>query len=241
MSSFVIAGYGVELTPRLPINVAHLDDGTLLFGTTMAEAVRTGRAPAVAVKAGTPPQGSLERRAGDPLVTYSCGTAGATEISLGHGVDDHADFFDASVVAERPACWTIVAADHEIQWPPSFTLSSDGTRRQRSSYQLAYTTKDGAKDQLVSIHGPFADAELPPPPALVGPGMKLVADGGVPDTYIIWFELWYEHHSVPWKQIVYYVPFGSETTFMLRAQVTTANADAMFAATDVIAQTLRAF
>jgi hypothetical protein len=232
----IIAGHGVELTLQLPTQAAQLENGTLLFGPTVEDARRGAPIRNVAVKAGTAPDGPLEARPDGELIIFRCATPGATEISLGRGVSSYSDFFTAHV-APQPDGWMILAEDHEAYWPPGFTLAARAIRRERSSYELHF---GDATDQMVTVHGPFAPAETPPVPSLAAPGMTMVDSGELPDSYILWFELWYEHAGEPWKQIVYYVPADEDIVYLVRAQARTAAAAGVFAAADMMAQSLRA-
>lgn len=60
--SLTIAGFGVEAKPKLPVGVAHLDDGALLFAPMNAELAKAapGREPPPEAREGVPIDGDAQ-------------------------------------------------------------------------------------------------------------------------------------------------------------------------------------
>jgi hypothetical protein len=241
--SIVIAGYGVEASPRLPAGVAHLENGTLIFGPLSAsEAPAQGGLKNVLLKPGQAPAGPLEKRLvpGSPIVTYSSGQQGTTFLALGEGMDGFGSVLERFRTADSSAQWTIISDDHEIRWPARFTLRANGDVSPRSwPYELGL---DGSVENLIYLQGPLTGAkQTPAPEQLVAPGMETVGQGDLKGTVssVIWFELAYEHGGAQWRQRVYYVPIDSESVYLLRAQGTSEVASRMFKAADLVATSFR--
>lgn len=240
--SLSIAGYGVEVSPRLPVGVAHLEDGTLIFGPMNATEVPAQGLKNVLLKPGKPPTAAFEKRLapGTPLVTYSSGEEGTTLLALGNGMDGYESVLERFRTADYPAQWAIITDDHEIRWPTRFTLRADGDLTPRSwPYELAL---DGSDQNLLYLQGPLTGAkQIPAPEQLIAPGMEMVGQGDLKGTVksVIWFELAYEHGGAQWRQRFYYLPIDSESVYLLRAQGTADVADKMFKAGDLVATSFR--
>jgi hypothetical protein len=242
----VIAGYGVEVALRLPVGVAHLEDGTLIFGPMNAAVAKAQAAQGglknVLLKPGKAPTGAIENRPipGSPIVTYSSGQEGTTQLALGNGMDSYEAVLEGFRAADHPAQWTLVTDDHEIRWPARFTLRADGDLNPRSwPYEFGL---DGSADNLLYLQGPLRGPEqIPHPEQLVAPDMEMVGQGDVKGTVmsVIWFEVAYEHGGAEWRQRFYYIPIDSESIYLLRAQGTEALIDKMFDAADLIATSFR--
>ena len=244
--SLVIAGYGVEAKPKLPVGVAHLEDGTLIFGpmnyTDGKAQAAEGGLKNVLLKPGKAPTGVLKKRAipGSPLLAYSTGQEGTTLLALGWGMENYAPVLEEIHTADHPAQWTIITDDHEIRWPSKFTLRADGDLSPRSwPYEFGL---DGSGGNLLHLQGPLTGPEqIPPPERLIAPGMEMVGQGDVKGTVnaVIWIELAYEHRGAKWRQRFYYIPVDSESVYLLRAQGTNDVTAKMFQAADLIATSFR--
>lgn len=244
--SLVIAGYGVEAKPKLPAGVAHLEDSTLIFGPMNAAPAKAQAAQGglknVLLKPGKAPRGVLEKRPipGSPIVTYSTGQEGTTQLALGNGMDSYEAVLEGFRATDGPAQWTIVTDDHEIRWPAKLTLRADGDLNPGSwPYEFGL---DGSAENLLYLQGPLTGPEqIPPPARLIAPGMEMVGQGDVKGTVnaVIWIELAYEHGGAKWKKRFYYIPIDSESVYLLRAQVTEAVSAKMFEAADLIATSFR--
>jgi hypothetical protein len=241
--SLLIAGYGIEATPRLPAGIAQMEDGTLLFGPmNVAEAKKTGQLNNILIKPGKPPKGALEKRARSDanIVVYSTAEEGATQVALGIGMEGYDAVLSGLRTAPHPAQWTLITDDYEIRWPAKFTIRVDGDLNPRSwPYELGL---DGSSENLLFLQGPLTGPEqIPPPERLVAPNQEMVDQGSLKGTVntVIWIELTYEHGGSRWRQRFYYIPRDSESVYLLRVQGTADVAEKMFAAADLMATSFR--
>ncbi|MEZ4237605.1 MAG: hypothetical protein R3F59_15945 [Myxococcota bacterium] len=237
--SLVIAGYGVEATPRLPVGVAHLEDDTLIFGPMNAAQAEQGGVRNALLRPGDAPTAAIEKRPGTPVVTYSSDQPGTTVLALGNGMDSYEAVLTGFRAADQPPQWTLVTDGYEIRWPTRFTLRADGDPNPRSwPYEFGL---DGSAENLVFLQGPLTGAQVPTPKALVAPGMERVGEGEVEgaNASIPWFELAYEHGGAKWKQRFYYIPFDAGSTYLLRAQGTDGAMAVITEGADLIATSFR--
>jgi hypothetical protein len=245
--SLLIAGFGVEVRPKLPAGIAQLADQTLIFGPlgpAHAEQQRqaTGRIQNVLIKPGAPPTAPLEKRPlpNSELLMYSSGQAGTTELALGVEMTSYSTVLDEVATAAHPAGWRLLTDNHKIPWPAGFTLRVDGDLDPRSyPYELGL---GGSRDNMLTLQGPLTGPkQIPHPEQLIAPYQRLVGQGSLEGTVntVIWIDLAYEHGGASWRQRCYYLPLDTESVYLLRAQGTQDVADAMFAAADAIASEFR--
>jgi hypothetical protein len=238
----VIAGYGIELSPRQPVGVTHLEDGSLIFGPlNVAEAKARGHGTIdnVLVRPGESPTGVFEKNTSGGLVTYSTNQRGTTQLVLGNGMDRFDTLIDGFVAADHPAHWTINAVDHALQWPADFTLRAHGQRQGRvAPYELAHR---GAIEKLLILQGALTRAEVPAIDQLAAPGQAVTARGQVGGTCdtVMWIELGYQYEGVGWRQRHYYVPMGRDATYLITAQAPSDSALPMFIGANVVATSLQ--
>lgn len=235
--SLVVAGHGVAITPRLPVGVAHLADGTLIVGP-MRLGVAASQLRNALVRPGKPPR-VIAKQASGPLVTFGDDHAETTKLVLGNDITELAPLIDRIELADRVAAWALVAPDHEFLWPAELTLRCDGDLNPRSwPYELSH---EGTSDRLLFLQGPFSGKAIPRPDRLIAPNMALVDQGALPGTVaaVLWFELAYQHEGVEWFQRLYYLPLTSEAIYLMRAQAPRAHAPVMIAAADLVATTFR--
>jgi hypothetical protein len=241
--SLRIAGFGVEVRPKLPAGIAQLADQTLIFGPVNPEHAQeqvqaTGRIQNVLIKPGAAPTAPLEKRTqpGTPLIVYSSGQAGTTQLALGVEMESYGTVLHEIATAAHPAEWRLIADDHEIPWPAGYTLRAGPEVHPRStSYELAL---GGSGENLLTVQGPLTGRQVPTPEQLVAPYQTVVGQGSLGDN-VMWIELAYEHGGSNWRQRFYYLPHAPETVYMLCAQGKQDVADAMFVAADAIASAFR--
>jgi hypothetical protein len=245
--SLLIAGFGVEVRPKLPAGIAQLADRTLIFGPinpTQAQQQRqaTGRIQNVLIKPGAAPTAPLEKRPipNSELLMYSSGEPGTTQLALGVEMTSYATVLDEVTTATHPAGWRLLTDNHEIPWPAGYTLRVDGDLDPRSvPYELGLA---GASDCMLTLQGPLkGPKQIPQPEQLIAPYQTLVGRGSLDGTVntVIWIELAYEHGGSSWRQRCYYLPLDTESVYLLRAQGTQDVADAMFVAADAVAAAFR--
>ncbi len=239
--SLIVAGYGIEAIPRLPVGVASLEDGTLIFGPVDAAAAQAQANGAgiknVLIKPGRAPGGAVDKRPfpGTELVTLWSGEKGTTMLVLGAGMADYEPVLEAFRTADRPAAWSIVTDDHEIRWPMGFTLRVGSDVKAGSwPYELGL---DGSTENLLFLQGPLTGAQIPPPEYFAAPGMQQVGQGVLKGTVasVRWIELAYQEDGAAWRQRSYYLPVDSESVYLLRVQGKTDVTGKMFEAADLVA------
>jgi len=239
--SLKIAGYGIEMKPRLPATAAHLIDGMIIFGPyDLATARASGEVKNVLVRPGTPPQG-LTRHAlsENSIVTYSSTQRGSTQLVLGNGMRDFDPVLESVEVADHPAQWRIICDDHEIVWPATMVLRVDGNLANRTGpYELAL---DGSLDQVITFHGPLIGERIPRPESLLSPGQSWGESGtldGVVSS-VRWFTVGHTLGDSATLSRFYFVPLDRDAIYLVRAQATHETAPAMFGAAEFIARSLR--
>lgn len=218
--SLLVVGYGIEAKPRLPVGVAHLEDGTLIFGPVDA-AQANAQASAGGIK----------------NVLLKPGPAGGrAQMALGKGMETYDAVLEQIAAADHPPHWAIATDDYVIRWPARLTLRADGDPKR--PFELAL---GGTAAEFLCMQGRFTGPDqIPRPEQLVGPGMEMVGQGDVKGAdSVIWFELGYEHRGASWRQRFYYLPFGSDSIYVLRAQATEPARDKMIDAADSIAGSFR--
>jgi len=239
--SLKIAGFGIEMTPRLPATAAHLIDGMIIFGPyDLASARAQGEIKNVLVRPGSPPM-ALARHAlsENSIVTYSSAQRGSTQLVLGNGMRDYEPVLETVTVADHPAQWRIICDDHEIVWPATMTLRVDGNLANRQGpYELAL---DGSLDKVITFHGPFIGERIPRPESLLSPGQTWGESGSLDGQIapVKWFTVGHTLGDVATLSRFYYVPLDRDAIYLVRAQATNDTAPAMFGAADFIARSLR--
>ena len=231
--SLVVAGYGVEARPQLPVSVGCLIDGSLIFGPLERGAAAVKN---VLLKPGRAPTGAFTRHPMGNIVTYSTGQRGSTQLVLGVDMPTYEPVLTEFHVADHPAHWSIITDDHSIQWPGMASLYAHGVVDGRGSpYQLSL----GA-GKLITPVGPFATLALPQREALAAPGQRLVREdslAGATDR-VTFIELAYEHENVPWLQRYYSVPMV-QSYYLVQAQAPVLAGSAVFEAADLVAASMR--
>jgi len=240
--TLTIAGFGIEVKPRLPATAAHLVDGMIVFGPYDIAAARAlGEIKNVLVRPGSPPMGLLARHAlsENSIVTYSSAQRGSTQLVLGTGMRDYDPVFESVKIADHPAQWRIITDDHEIVWPATMVLRVDGNLANRTGpYELAL---DGSMDHVITFHGPFIGDRIPRPEHLLSPGQTWGESGsfdGVVKT-VRWFTVGHTLGDVASLLRFYFVPLDRDAIYLLRAQATDDTAPALFGAADFVARSLR--
>lgn len=235
--NLVVAGYGVEAKPNMPVGVAHLANGALIFGPLAREGVVRN----VALMPKKRPTRPLERRIDDRtgVGIYSSGEVGTTFLALGVGMTDYEPVLSTFRTAEHSAGWRLVTDDHEIRWPARFTLRADGDPDPRRwPYELAL---DGSRDHILFLYGPLRGSRVPVAEHFVGAGMSIVLRGEIAGVVaaVPYIELAYERAGQAWRQRVYWLPLDAHTTYLMRAQATAENRDTMFGGADKVARSFR--
>lgn len=241
-----IAGYGIEARPKLPVNVAHLEKGTLIFGPSVGEAkARAAHGQELQnlfVSPGNPPRGPLAKRRlpGTELSIYSTGEEGTTSLALGRGQESYDSILDDLRTAPHPAHWTLLMRDHAIQWPAGFSLFSKGDQRPGGwPYEL---TLGGSADEFLRLVGPYGSAKgIPAPERFIAPGMEMIEEGDLDGTVntVCYFTLAYEHDGEPWRQFIFYLPLDEDSVYVLRSQARLERHDRVFEASVMVAATFR--
>jgi hypothetical protein len=239
--SMTIAGFGVEVRPKLPAAAAHLADGTLVFGPYDVAAARAlGPLKNVLIRPGTPPIGLLAKHAmsASSIVTYSTAQRGTTQLVLGTGMHDYDDVLETVKTAPHDAQWRIITDDHEIVWPATLLLRVDGNLSTRSGYELAL---DGSTDKVITFHGPYIGERIPRPEQLLSPGQSWGESGSFDGTVkaVKWFTVGHTLDGIASLQRYYFVHLDSTAVYLVRAQTTADSAPAMFGAADFVARSLR--
>lgn len=220
--SLLIAGYGVEAKPGLPISVEHLEQGPLIFGPIGPADPKVGQGGAILMPGGAP-TGVLERRPDptampDPAMIFSSGQAGTTELHLMPGMESYEPFLTTFRIADRPPQWTVVTDDYEIRWPANFTLRATGDL---SPHPLEFGLAQ-ASDDIITLPGVFtSQAHAAFRDRLVVEfGLKMVNRGEVRGTVgpVVWFEYSGEHDGKAFGQRIYSIPIDDDSFYLLRAQ-----------------------
>jgi len=231
--SLIVAGYGVEAKPNMPVGVSHLANGVLIFGPI----TRSAEVRNVALVPKRSPTAPVERRADDRLGgdIYSSGENDTTYLALGVGMTAYEPVLETFRTAGRSAGWRLVTGDYEVRWPARFTLRADGnTDPRRWPFELSL---DGSRDHFLYLHGPFDGARIPTVEQLVAPEMTIVLRGVVGTAPFI--ELAYERAGQAWRQRNYWLRLDDRTAYVMRAQSTLEMRDAMFGGSDYVARSFR--
>ncbi|MDB4955423.1 MAG: hypothetical protein JWO36_2992 [Myxococcales bacterium] len=231
--TLVVAGYGVEAKPKLPVAVGSLVDGSLIFGPFERQ---TANVKNVLVKPGLPPTGTFARHPIGNIVTYSTGQRGSTQVVLGVDMPTYDPVLDDFRAADHPAHWSIITDDHSIRWPAMATLHAHGVLEPRGApYQLSL-----GEHKLIIPVGPFTKSTLPKPEHLIAPQQRFARQGGFDGAIdsVTFVELAYEHATMEWLQRYYFVPLG-KIVYLLQAQAPRATATAVFVAADLVATSMR--
>ena len=239
-----ITGFGVTMTPTLPIAVAHLDNGTLIFGSHVKAAVqlRDGDLKNVIVKPGEKPTGVFKKftMSEQPLmIGYSTGQAATTQLALAPGMSSYDALITDVRTVDSPAEWTIITNDFTIRWPAMFTLRGNGVLAPGSrSFELGWY---GWTESMMWLQGPLTGAEIPTPESLAAPGMLVSARGDEVGTVnnVTWVEYAYQHDNVLWRQRTYWIPHHANTIYVLRAQSRVSEMAKVFPAATLVAISFR--
>ena len=232
-----ITGHGVSVTPHLPATIAHLADGTILVGPLDMVAARASGelVKTIAINAGTPPSGPLERRAMSEgsIVTYSSAERGTTQLVLSVGMHGHDELLASVSVLPAAAAWRIVTDHHELVWPAGLTLRATGNRgAEHGPYELS-----ASSTEIVNIYGPLGGEHIPAPEDLNAVGQQRIDAGSLPG--VVKPVKHYTFEGDATAQRYYYVPLDQTAIMLVRVRTATAVAAQTFALGDQIAQTLR--
>lgn len=238
--SLDITGFGVTMKPTLPIGVAHLDNGTLIFGSHVKAAVqlRDDDLQNVIVKPGEKPTGVFKKftMSEQPLmIGYSTGQAATTQFALAPGMSGYEALIADVRTNDSPAEWAIVTNDYTIRWPAMFTLRGDGVLAPGSHpFELGWF---GWIESMMWLQGPLTGAEIPTPESLAAPGITVSARGDEVGTVknVTWVEYAYQHNDVLWRQRTYWIPFQGDTVYLLRAQSRASDMAKVFPAATLVA------
>lgn len=238
MFTLGIAGYGIEAHVRLPTGAAHLVDGTLVFGPLDVAAAKAQNAVRnVLVKPGTPPRGTLERRAigHNSIVTYSTAERGTTQLVLGTGMTDHRDVLEAVRVADHPAQWRIVTDQIELAWPAKLSLRATGDlTSELGPFHLAL---EGSTLDVISLHGPLSGSQIPTAEQLAS-GHQVRIDAGTLDGAVRAIKH-YTFEGDATAERCYLVPLDAQAIYLVRARCTIDKATPLLAAADAVCASLR--
>lgn len=230
-------GHGISVDPMLPATIAHLSDGTIIVGPFDMTAARASnqRVKTIAIHAGTPPSGALERRAmsDTSIVTYSTAERGTTQLVCGVGVADYRELLASVAVLSPAAEWRLVADTHELVWPAGLTVRATGDHAaEHGPYELY-----GSTTEIVNLYGPLTGDSIPAPEVLNAVGQQRVDTGALPG--VVRTVKHYTFEGETTVQRYYYVPLDANAVMLVRARTSVAAAPALFALADIVAQTLR--
>jgi len=236
--SLVVAGHGIETTPRLPIAAAHLGDGTLVFGPyDLAEARAKDAVRNVLIRPGAAPAGPLERRAisDNSIVTYSTAQRGTTQLVLGTGMRDHTEVLEAIGIANQPPLWRIITDQIDCWWPAGFSLRASGdTASEHGPFHLAY---EGSAHDVIHLFGPLVGDKIPAPEQLSGNGGHRI-DAGQLDGVVRTIKH-YTFEGDALAQRYYFVALDAAAIYLVRARATIDRAAAVFKAADTVCASLK--
>lgn len=232
-----ITGHGIRIQPILPATIAHLADSTIVVGPFDMVAARASSevVKTVAIHAGTPPAGELERRAMSDasIVTYSTAERGTTQLVCGVGVTNYRELLTSVSVLPPAAEWRIVTDNHELVWPAGLTVRATGDRRaEHGPYELY-----ASKTEVVNVYGPLIGDRIPAPEVLNAIGQQRIDAGSLPG--VVKTVKHYTFEGDATAQRYYYVPLDATAVMLVRARTSVAAATELFAMADVVAQTLR--
>ncbi|MDX2091485.1 MAG: hypothetical protein SFX73_26730 [Kofleriaceae bacterium] len=236
--SLAITGYGIEATPRLPATIAHLADGTLVFGPYDAVSARaSGEIKNVLIRPGTPPTGVMEPRAisGNSIVTYSTAQRGSTQLVLGTGMQTYEGVLETFRAMPHGGGWRLVADNHEIVWPAGLMLRGTGNLSDENGpYELAL---DGSRTNLINLYGPLGGDKIPAPEQLNAAGQTRIDADSIPGAVKPVKHYTFEGDAT--VQRYYYAHLDASVIYLIRARATTEAAKTVLAAADAITRSLR--
>lgn len=236
--SLAITGYGIESVPRLPATIAHLADGTLVFGPYDAVSARaSGEIKNVLIRPGTPPTGVLEPRAisENSIITYSTAQRGSTQLVLGPGMQSYESVLESFRAMPHGGEWRLVADNHEIIWPAGLMLRGTGSLAdEHGPYELVL---DGNKTNVINLYGPLSGDKIPAPEQLNAVGQTRIDADSMPGAVKPVKHYTFEGDAT--AQRYYYVHLDAAVIYLVRARATTEAAKTLFAAADAVARSLR--
>jgi len=236
--TLAITGHGIEAVPVLPATVAHLADGTLVFGPfDAASAKAAGNVKNVLIRRGTPPTGTLERRAisENSIVTYSTAQRGSTQLVLGTGMQSYEEVLASFHTTPHGGDWRLATDNHEIIWPAGLTLRETGNlAAEHGPYELLL---DGSPTNVINFYGPLAGDRIPSPEQLNATGQTRIDADSLPGTVKPVKHYTFEGDAS--AQRYYYAHLDTAVIYLVRARASLDAAKAVFAAADAIASSLR--
>lgn len=234
--SLAVAGHGIECRPRLPCSAAHLADGSLVFGPfDPAGARASGPIKTALIKPGTPPSGTLEKRAisANSIVTYSTAQRGSTQLVLSLGMTGFDDVLETFRTGPVQGAWKIVTDNHEIVWPTKLALRAHGDLSSDGGYTLAL---DGSTVNVIHLYGPLHGEKIPPPEMLNATNQSQLDAGSLDGTVRAVKHYTFEGDGS--AQRYYYAHLDSAVIYLIRARATLDDAKLLFAAADQVASSL---
>lgn len=236
--TLAITGHGVTARPILPASIAHLADGTLVLGPfDLPAAKASGTVRTVCIQAGAPPTRPLIKHAmsDTSIVTYSTEERGTTKLVLGTGMQSYDDVMSAFGTTSDVDPWRVVTDNHEIVWPAGFTLRASGNLAdEHGAYELRM---DGSPVNVIHLYGPLHGDKIPPAEALNAAGQSRIDAATLPGVTKPVKHYTFEGDAM--AQRYYYVHLDSAVIYLVRARASLDAAKAVFAAADIVAQTLR--
>jgi len=225
-----VGGHGMLLAPSCPCRIAHLDNGTLLFGLGSVGADGTA-----IVAPGTSPATSAPAPvAGEPRV-FVCGEDGPRIALDAGGIVSLDEVFLQVDVGLGESPWVLLGPGFMLEHPARFTVFSAAADDADPLFELHPGTPLDP-DELIRLQfvGKPASAVQ-----IRAPGGNALVEGESPGERepVRTWQLSYEREGEEWVQRQYALPMSPEMAVVMSAQAPRRSWAAMESAAELIAAT----